>query len=120
MENLQEQNGMIRCPHCGYLGTPVQEPLLRKRDWIIFACTFWFGFGIVYIILEVLMKFLKFSIRGRKLICRGCKRKLSAEKVSKEEMKQTAKSIVNNKELRNAVGDLKNSLHDLHKSNYIR
>lgn len=61
--------GIQKCPHCGYEGKMKPGPILRKKDWLIGALTFFFGFGIIYLII---MAIVRMDESSREKTCPNC------------------------------------------------
>lgn len=57
------------CPHCGYEGKLNSGPLLRVMDWLIGLLTIWFGFGVLYFIIILI---IRSDESKREKICPRC------------------------------------------------
>lgn len=68
--NYQVINPSIKkCPNCGYEGKMKPGPLLRPIDWIITIATFIIGFGLIYLIVILI---LRYDEQKREQFCPNC------------------------------------------------
>ncbi len=61
------------CPHCGYEGKMKPGPLLRPMDWLITVLTFFIGFGLIYLIIILI---LRYDEKKREQFCPVCGEKI--------------------------------------------
>lgn len=123
------ENGQLKCAHCGYIGVPVTEPILRPIDWTIGILFFLVG-GELYLLFTYLHRKKKAAVPH----CPICKKAFAEadvkqagfvvdKKQAAQQSKDNLKDLANNKELHRAVlkgaRDIAHSAKGLHDTMHL-
>lgn len=71
-------SGQLKCAHCGYIGEPIVESVLKPIDWVIGILFFFVG-GYIYLILAYILRRKK----AKTPHCPLCKNVFAAEDLEK-------------------------------------
>lgn len=127
MEQNIEQLGFDKCSKCGHIGEAVPEKMLRKKDWIIMALTFFSGLWVIYLI-YIYMK--RGDASKRNMVCPVCgtvmksynddrsSKEIITDKESIAKIKSTVVNVAKDPEVRKGLKDIKKGLKDLQDTMY--